>query len=240
MDYSFPSTRTRAGFSQARFWCLLTLATLSTLIFWTGFSQPTHAHEGEDNDQTTAQAEAPETNTANDQFVPEQYQYSVVKGHNMTLLVRRSIQMFDQAKSGVDLDQARIIYAENHVVNELGARDLIQPGEALSVDSGLIEKFVTDSQDLSPSSLAAWQSYADNANFELDDIKADNVDVSDDGQLEPANDNDQNDEAEQPTVEASDNEDGADDDNPVWPWLFLGAGTLALLWYALWRQPEDK
>lgn len=24
----------------------------------------------------------------------------------------------------------------------------------------------------------------------------------------------------------------------VWPWLFLGAGTVALLWYALWRKPE--
>lgn len=231
MNYQFSpaAAPTRPG--------ILNLAIITGLMLLGGcllFAQPTQAQAGPS--QTTA--------ANDDQFIPENYEYSVVTGNNMTLLVRRSLQLFDQASSSLSLSEAQVIYAETNVAQDLGARDLIFPGESLSVDSTLIAKYASASQQLAPNTLAAWQVYADNADFDLSRIAAANVQTDDDGRLQPVNGDETDSAADDVTGPAptdTEDETAADTDgsDAVWPWLFLGAGTLALLWYALWRKPEE-
>lgn len=171
---------------------------------------------------------------ASDGFVPDSYDFTVKSGDNMTVLVRRALQLYDQAKSDLALSAAQTIYCETNIVQEMGARDLIYPGEKLSVATPRIEQYTTSARGLSTGALAAWQVYADNANFSVDAIPT-NVEVTDDGTVSDPSLPDQPETSQSPTSQISSN----DQDNATWYWWFIGAGTIAVIWYVLWRREGE-
>jgi hypothetical protein len=181
-----------------------------------------------------------DTNT-NTQYIPDTYNFSVVETNNMSLLVRRAIQLYDQAQPDIELSQAQVIYAETKTIKLIKASDLIYPGDKVEIDSSTLEGYALSSQDLSETSLKAWQVYADNASFDLGNIKADNVTHDDSGKVVPAptQSSDSNDEELPPLTDLTKPQtDTNDNTNSSWAWWFIGGGTVALLWYSLWRRQE--
>ena len=140
-----------------------------------------------------------------------------VKDNNMTLLVRKSIQLYDQATPGVSLNEAQIVFAETNIIKDMKASNLIYPGTDVKIDSSLVEKYANSSQDLSETILAAWQAFANRARFDLSHIKANNVVKETSG-----------------TLVNPDNSGSSS----AWYWWFVGLGTVALLWYIVWRRQE--
>lgn len=116
-------------------------------------------------------------------YVPTQYQFITQEGNNTTLLVRRAIQLFCLAKPDLMMSEAQIIYTENNVVREIDGQDLIYPGQSIVVPSDLVSSYTASSQVLTAGQIADWQYYADRADFDLSYIQADNVALTEGGEI---------------------------------------------------------
>lgn len=207
---------------------VLVAAGAVTLLFLGAFSGSANAQTEEPAPEGTESAQS-------DGFVPETYEYTVETGNNVTLLVRRALQLFDQAKTDIALSQAQALYCETNIVQAMGAKDLIYPGEKITVDSKSVEQFANSSQQLTAAQVAAWQVYADQADFELDNIAPTTVVVNEDGtvtepEIEEAPSN-------SPTTDLTPSED--ESKGTGWYWWFIGAGTVAVIWYFLWRRQDE-
>jgi hypothetical protein len=167
-------------------------------------------------------------------FIPEEYSFEVASGDNQTLLVRRSIQLYDMADGSVELSEAQTIYIETNVVLDMGARDLIYPQQILEVMSQLIASYADSSQTLGASALAAWQVYAELADFDIAQISPQNVALSDDGQVV---ENHASQEEPVFTSDESASEASETEDNNWSVWLAV-AGTAAIVWYG-WLRFRD-
>lgn len=192
-------------------------------------------------DTTAEQTQSATTEVSTEQqYVPTAYDYTVVKDNNMTLLVRKSIQLYDQATPGVSLNEAQTVFAETNIIKDMKASNLIHPGTDVKIDSSLVEKYANTSQDLSETVLAAWQAFANHARFDLSYIKANNVVKDTSGNL-----------VNPDTLVQAQNTDQAtspaltdlatttnSDSSSAWYWWFVGLGTVALLWYIVWRRQE--
>ncbi len=113
---------------------------------------------------TAADQEATETQATDD------YTYVTPRGGSLSLLCRRSLQLFDETHEDITLSKAQTIYAETNLVQEMGPR-LLDVNERVVVPYRLVDRYATSSQDLSARILALWQRYASRARFELSDIK---------------------------------------------------------------------
>lgn len=171
---------------------------------------------------------------ATDGFIPDRYDFTVEEGNNMTVLVRRALQLYDQAKADLELSAALTIYCETNIVQDMGARDLIFPGEVISVPTPRIEQYTNSARGLSTGATAAWQAYADNADFEVAATPS-NVAVADDGSVsDPAQPTEPT-----PTDAPQTTSDRAGENDANWYWWFIGAGTIAVIWYVLWRREGE-
>lgn len=97
------------------------------------------------------------------------YEFITPRGRNLTLLVRWALQLYDQSHDDVVLSEPQTIYAETNIVKRLGSRQLAI-NEHVKIDEALLDEYAKNSKGLSPSQLAAWQQYAQRANFNLTDI----------------------------------------------------------------------
>lgn len=144
---------------------LLLVINLSVVFPSTAF-----AHEEGTNQKhehtNTEQAGQPQTSG--------NYEFITPKGCSLTLLVRRSLQLFDQEQPSIELSPAAILYAETNIVKQMGERRL-EVGERVSVDKKLLDEFARSSATLSPSALKRWQQYAARVTFALDHLQPINV-----------------------------------------------------------------
>ncbi len=137
----------------------------------------------------TATANSDETvvvDTTGDQdiaIVPDSYNYIVAPNDNMSILVRRSVTLYDEGNDSVELTETQVIFVETNVVQEMGPR-LLDVHEEFEVSRLLIEKYVAQTADLSEATEQAWGGYAKSATFILNDITPTNVPLSDDGSLD--------------------------------------------------------
>ncbi|MDX1766105.1 MAG: hypothetical protein R3313_04100 [Candidatus Saccharimonadales bacterium] len=163
--------------------------------------------------------------------LPESFDYVAEECNNLTLLVRKSLQIYDAQTEDVELTSAQIIYAETNVTQKMGSF-MLDIGDEVSVPRELVDEFATSSQDLSPGTLAAWDSYTPTVDFELDDIAPVNVSITEDNTIvESETLTDQS-----PLTELGEAES---DDNASPVWWFVGIGSVLLLWYVLWRRQEE-
>lgn len=100
-----------------------------------------------------------ETNTTN-------YEFVTPEGCSLSLLTRRALQLYDQQKNIVTLTPAAAMYAETNIVQRMGSRGL-EIGEKVSIELPLLDEYVMKSSALNPDTLAAWQVYANQADFSV-------------------------------------------------------------------------
>lgn len=99
--------------------------------------------------------------------VSSDWQYSAPKGSSLTILVRRSLMLYDQQNKDINLSKAQIIFAETNIVKQIGPR-LLKIGERVKIASSLVGDYATKSTNLSQKQLTAWQVYVNRASFQLD------------------------------------------------------------------------
>lgn len=140
---------------------------LLTLLLWGGaflfgLQATSIAHEGEqhvDAAQNIAQQD-------NNSEAPKDYEYTTPAGCSLSLLTRRSLQLYDQSDSSLTLSEPQIIFAETNIVKRLGSR-LLNINEKVTIEKSVVEEFAKQSQGLSAGSITAWERYAKRANFSL-------------------------------------------------------------------------
>lgn len=196
---------------------------MAGLVFFNGgYANATGTGESQPAAQPTAAPEAT-------------YEYKTPKGCSLSLLARRSLQLYDQADDKVSLSEAQIIYAETNIVSGIGPR-LLNVDEVVKINKSLVEDFAKKSQDLSAAKIAAWQSYAKRANFKLDDINPVSGSATSSSQTD--------DSTQSKAAEGGDqakNSDKAKQPTP-WYWWVIGGSTLGILYYLLSapRTPSKK
>ena len=141
---------------------------LLTLILWGGvfvfgLRATSLAHESEEHLDAEVTAEEQHSSPA----VSQDYQYNTPAGCSLSLLTRRSLQLYDQGNDSVTLSEPQIIFAETNIVKRLGGR-LLNIDERVTIEQALVEEFAQKSQSLSPKATVAWARYARLANFSLD------------------------------------------------------------------------
>jgi hypothetical protein len=168
-----------------------------------------------------------------DGFIPDSYQYLVEECNNYTLLVRKSIQLYDKSNTNVSFSEAQIIFIETNIINEINASDLIFSGDKIDVATSLIKKYSTLANNLSDEQTKAWQGYANNSSFEHEDIVPINVVQNDDGTISDIVTTN----TEQTTGVKGDNDisnSTETDSNAFW-WI-IGGLSVSVLWYLLWQR----
>lgn len=142
--------------SKRSFLTLIFLILAFCLLLAVGPSNKTHAQEASDASKPV-----------------ETYEYTAKSGDNLTYLVRKSVQLYAEAKN-IDLNNAQKLYCETNVVQKLGSRQ-IDINEKISVPFAQLQKYLTTSRELSKAQQAAWQVYASNVDFELKNIAPTNI-----------------------------------------------------------------
>ncbi len=105
----------------------------------------------------TTQPSSPKPTTA--------YTYVAQPGDNLSIMVRRSVQLYAQAKQ-IELTPAAAMYCETNTVQKLGAH-LLDVGEKVSVPFATLQSYMATSRKLTPAQSAAWRVFANRASFNL-------------------------------------------------------------------------
>lgn len=176
------------------------------------------------------------------------YTFVTAKGQNLSLLVRRALQLYDQKNEAITLTSAAAMFAETNIVKHLESR-LLQTGEQVRIEQTLIEEYVQKSQHLSPQRLAAWQRYAKRANFELNHIQP--VQTSSTRTEDPSST--QTDDKKSPETDHKDTDTDkggitsevktdADEQRQTLPafWWFAGLVALGIMYYLLGRRQNNR
>ena len=96
------------------------------------------------------------------------YEYIARPGDSLSLLTRKSLQLYAKAKN-TQLSSAAAMYCENNVATKLGNRRL-EINEQVSIPFDLLQQYIVNSRSLDAVQLDAWNTYAQNANFNLSDL----------------------------------------------------------------------
>lgn len=97
------------------------------------------------------------------------FKYIATSGQCLTILVRKSLIIYNKNIAKRQISNAAIIYAETNIVNDMGSRE-IDINETINIDNILLEKYSKLSEQLTAEQLDNWQYYADNADFSLIDV----------------------------------------------------------------------
>lgn len=192
-----------------------------------------YAHEDESGATTTTEETVHVDTTGDDNIaiIPASYNYIVQPCGNMSVLVRRSVTLYDEGNDSIELTQAQVLFVETNVVQQMGPR-LLDINENFEVSTSLMENYIAQAPGLSAAAINAWDGYASTANFALDDITPTNVPLNDDGSLDteynpaPAQEN------EAPDTDSSSS-------TPVYWWL-IGLGAVILITVMMTPKRHDN
>lgn len=96
------------------------------------------------------------------------YEYVARPGDSLSILARKSLQLYAKAKN-IELSPATTMYCENNVATRLGNRRL-EINERVSIPFDLLQQYIVSSRSLNAGQLAAWDNYARNTSFDLSDL----------------------------------------------------------------------
>jgi len=198
----------------------LILATACTMILLSMTSQSVQAQENEETLQVVDQTI----------LISQDYRFTAQPCDSLTKLVRRAIITFDDANDNIALTEEGIIYAETNIVQDMGAY-LLDVGDKVVVSGEAVEKYATNSGNLSPEQIAAWGIYVPKVDFDLERTQEpENLD-------EVISDTNDNNTDVTIDVDEEDNDSGGDSVSALW-W-FAGIGSAVVIWYLLWKREED-
>lgn len=110
----------------------------------------------EESAETTTEASEEESNG-------NTYDYVAQPGDSYSLMVRKAVQTYG-VNNSVNLSGAQIIYAETNLTQEAGS-PILNLGDNVSIAESAVQKWVESAQSLTEEQQAAWQPYANGANF---------------------------------------------------------------------------
>lgn len=124
------------------------------------------AHEGEDHDssmvtqaQSDEEAAAPTTSS---------YQYVAQPGDSYSLMARKAVQTYGITEN-ITLSQAQIIAAETNLTQQAGS-PLLNQGQKVEIKTDNVATVVDQAQKLTDTQKAAWNHYAQHANFNTNNV----------------------------------------------------------------------
>lgn len=119
---------------------------------------PVSAHNGEDHsDSVVTQAQEEQSGDA------ASYTYVAQKGDSYTLLARKAVQTYGITQK-VNLTEGQIIFAETNLTKEAGSPKL-GVGQEVTVNQDAVKSWVEKAGQLTDAQKAAWDYYAQFANF---------------------------------------------------------------------------
>jgi hypothetical protein len=98
----------------------------------------------------------------------ETFDYVAQSGDSYSLMARKAVQTYGVINS-VNLSGAQIIFVETNLTLAAGS-PVLNLGDNVSIDSNLVSEWVEKAQSLTEEQQAAWQTYADNADFNTDAV----------------------------------------------------------------------
>jgi hypothetical protein len=200
----------------------------STLLFLNiAVTLPVSAHDGEDHNQSKPAEVKAETPAFSG------YEFVTPANCSLSLLTRRALQLYDEANDQVTLSQASAMFAETNIVNHLGGRQL-EVGENVKIDKALLEEYAEKSKQLTPDQIAAWQYYADQADFNLASLQP--VASAQTTPPTPTPEEQSTSATQQQDAQSNKNQSAnssIDKEKAPWYWWVIGAVTLIALYYVL-------
>ncbi len=146
-------------FANLKFVALFAL--LAAVPFVAGaYTERTYAQEQTNQPQQEQAKEEAETEAA--------FTYTAQPGDSYSLIARKAIQTYGIINK-VDLSEAQIIYAETLLTQEAGSPELAE-GQKVSIKESTVKSWVEKAQKLSESAEAAWNVYAQDADFNTDHV----------------------------------------------------------------------
>lgn len=169
------------------------------------------------------------------------YKYQTPSKANLTVLVRKSLLLYDQQNESISLTKAGVVYAETNIVNQIGPRQLAVNEEVI-IPRDLVEEFAKKAAELTPAKQTAWQAYTTGVDFEL-------VQISTADGTSSANTSQTNvDENASPEAGGSDEAKNASDkpadqkakNGSTTTWIIAVAATLAIAYYIVGGGSSPK
>ncbi len=117
------------------------------------------------------QASAATSQTASSK-PPTAYTYIARPGDNLSIIARRSVQLYAQAKH-IKLSPAVAMYCETNTVQKVGSH-LLSVGESVTIPFDTLQKYIASGRKLTAQQLVAWNFYAQLASFDLADLNPTN------------------------------------------------------------------
>lgn len=112
---------------------------------------------------TVEQVEATEEPTAD-----SEYSFIAQTGDSYTKISRKAVQIFG-FDTTTELSGAQIVYLETNLTQLAGSPEL-EIGEKVAINKETIAQWAEKAKALTPVELARWQVYADNVDFNTDNV----------------------------------------------------------------------
>lgn len=184
------------------------------------------AHGEEPHPQTPVHTEETSSNA------PNAYVFIARPGDNLTVLARRSIQLYAEAKN-TSMSPSAILYTETNTVKQLGGRH-IDVGERINIPFDTIQKYMVSSRELSSTQKEAWGLYAAKADFVLRGVEPRNKAAAQQAATPRASSTSTDDDATSTTEEPPTSSDAS------WPWLVMAAGALTITGYFVLQRRTNN
>jgi hypothetical protein len=113
-------------------------------------------------------SEEPQESTEESVAEASTYDYVAQSGDSYSLIARKAVQTYGVI-NGVNLSGAQIVFVETNLTLAAGS-PVLNLGENVSVSVDLVAEWVEKAQALTEEQQAAWQVYADNADFNTDTV----------------------------------------------------------------------
>ncbi len=118
-------------------------------------SNNTETSEQGNNDTTNEETKPDEAGIVKSEDTSK---VTVVEGDNQTVVVRRIIERY-ASDNKLNLNDAQKLHAETKLVDILGRKDLIHPGEVISLTDAQIKQITDSSAALTADEQALWAQY---------------------------------------------------------------------------------
>lgn len=144
------------------------LSFVGAFAFTTLTTSVATAHEGEDHSGQIAQAEGEQQEESDEETSDSNYTFTAQSGDSYSLIARKAIQIYG-IENEQTLSEAEIIAAETWLTQDANS-PLLNEGQEVSLSATAVQGAVDRAMDLSDEQEALWQPYADNANFDTNNV----------------------------------------------------------------------
>lgn len=96
------------------------------------------------------------------------YTFTAQSGDSYSKIARKAVQIYG-IDNQVDLSEAQIIFIETNLTQDAGS-PLLDLGQEVQISSDAISVYVDQASNLSEAELAAWQYYANMADFNTNSV----------------------------------------------------------------------